>query len=76
MTKYKELAEEANDKLAEALRENDILRDRLDATNTDLIEEMRSRMTDAEAKQVLSVFAERVKNKDELVLLIRALSKL
>ena len=76
MTKYKELAEEANDKLAEALRENDILQDRLDAANTDLIEEMRSRMTDAEAKQVLSVFAERVKNKDELVLLIRALSKL
>ena len=75
MTKYKELAEEANDKLAEALHQNDVLKEQLQFAQGGFINEASGHMENEEARQILGIFADRAKNKDELVLLIRALSK-
>lgn len=75
MTKYKELAEEASDKLAEALHQIDVLKEQLQLAQTSMIDEMGSSMDNEEARKILGVFAERAENKDELVLLIRALAK-
>lgn len=75
MTKYKELAEEANDKLAEALHQNDVLKDQLQFAQTGFIDEACTHIDNEEARKIIGIFAERAKNKDELVLLIRALAK-
>lgn len=75
MTKYKELAEEANDKLAEALHQNDVLKEHLLLAQSGFIDEACTYLDNEEARKILGIFAERAKNKDELVLLIRALAK-
>ena len=76
MTKYKELAEEASNKLAESVHEIGVLKEQLHLAQTGLCDELCLRIEDEEAREILRMFAERAKNKQELVLLIRALYKL
>jgi hypothetical protein len=76
MTSYKKIAEEAENKLQESLYQIDVLQTRLRDAQTGLFDELCLRMETEEAREVLRMFAERAKNRDELVLLIRALSKL
>ena len=75
MTKYKQIAEEAQEKLAESMNVIYSLKEQLNLAQTGLVDELCLRMEDEEAREILRIFAERAKNKQELVLLIRALSK-
>ena len=75
MTKYKQMAEAAEEKLAESTTIIDTLKEQLSVAQTGLVDELCLRMEDEEAKEILRIFADRAKNKHELVLLIRALSK-
>jgi hypothetical protein len=67
MASYKKLAEER----AEQIRQL-----QLQVDNMASLDGMVEAITDKEAKEVLTMFADRAKNRAELVLLIRVLSRL
>ena len=75
MTSYKKAALEAQEQLSEALSENETLRQRVEYLQDGIIAEMGGALTDADAKEVLTAFASRAKTKEELLLLIRTLTR-
>lgn len=76
MTSYKKLAEELDEKLTFAVQENETLRMQLAAATQNLVDEMIGHMRTQDARDALSAFSDRARNREELVLLIRALSNL
>lgn len=76
MTSYKKAAQEAEEKLHESLHQIEVLKQQLDLSRNGLVDELMLHMDSEEAKQVLRIFSERAQDRDELVMLIRALSKL
>ena len=75
MTSYKKVALEAQEQLSVALSENETLRQRVEYLQDGIIAEMGGALTDTDAKAVLTAFASRAKTKDELLLLIRTLTR-
>ena len=75
MTSYKTVALEAQEQLAVALSENETLRQRVEYLQDGIIAEMGGALTDTDAKAVLTAFAARAKTKEELLLLIRTLTR-
>lgn len=76
MTSYKKMHQETEEKLQMSLHQIEILQDQLILARKGLCDEVCQRIDDDEARDVLRLFADRAKNREELVLLIRALSKL
>jgi len=76
MTSYKKIAEEAEQKLTDALAENAELKQRISFLEEGIIAEMGGALSDDDAKTVLTAFANRAKTKDELLLLIRTLTRI
>lgn len=76
MTSYKKLAEDFEEKLIVAISENELLKQQLSAARLDLAAEAVGYMPTEDARAALNVFADRARNREELVLLIRALSNL
>ena len=75
MTSYKKVALEAQEQLSVALSENETLRQRVEYLQDGIIAEMGGALTDTDAKAVLTAFAARAKTKEELLLLIRTLTR-
>lgn len=76
MTSYKKIAQEAEDRLQESMYQMDVLRGQLAVAQRGLFEELSMQLDNEEAKEVLRIFSTRAQNREELVLLIRALAKL
>lgn len=76
MTSYKQIALDMEEKLSVALHENATLQSMLELARGGLVEEMMGHMATEDAKEALRVFADRAQTREELVLLIRALSNL
>ena len=76
MTSYKKIAEECGYKLQESMHEIDVLRSQLEIAQKGLFEELSMHLDNKDAKEVLRIFSSRAQNREELVLLIRALAKL
>lgn len=75
MTSYKKLYEEEKALLESANAECDTLRQRVEYLQDGIIAEMGGALTDEDAKSVLTAFAARAKTKEELLLLIRTLTR-
>lgn len=76
MTSYKKAAAEFEEKLQEALHQNDVLTSQLADVHRDIYSRLCDKLSNEEAKEVLLKFAGRVEDKDELMLLIRAVAAL
>ena len=76
MTSYKKLWEDADEKLTFAVTEAETLRHQLSLAQDGMIAEFADSLTNADAKEVLRLFVNRVENRGELVLLMRVLSKI
>lgn len=72
--KYKEIATEAQEKLQAALMEIEVLKRQLHDTQNGLFDQLCQRLETEDAKEILRRFGPRSENRDELVLLIRALT--
>lgn len=75
MTAYKKLATELEAKLKEVQADNESLQQRVEYLQDGIIAEMGGALTDSDAKAVLTAFADRAKTKEELLLLIRTLTR-
>lgn len=76
MTSYKQMAQEAEAKLTAKQSEISELYARIEAIEKDILSEIAVTLPTEEARSVLHIFSSRAQNKEELVLLIRALSQL
>ena len=76
MTSYKALAEEAKKELTAVLHENEELKQRVSYLQDGIIAEMGGALDNADAKAVLTAFADRARTKEELLLLIRTLTRI
>ena len=76
MTSYKKVAQELQEVNHEVVAENARLRERIEYLQDGIIQEMGGALNDQDAKDVLRAFADRARNKDELLLLIRTITRL
>jgi hypothetical protein len=76
MTKYKQLAEEAEKQLELRSQEISFLKAQLAAMEGNFVENMGKSLESEEAREILRRFAGKASDRAELVLLVRALSKL
>ena len=74
--KYKQLAEEREREIATLANELQELKGYVTAMQANFIEQASASMQSEEAKEILRLFAAKAGNRDELVLLVRALAKL
>jgi len=75
MTSYKKIAEQLSGELEKAIVEKDALQQRVEYLQDGIVAEMGGALTDSDAKAVLAAFADRAKTKEELLLLIRTLTR-
>lgn len=76
MTSYKKLWEDTDEKLTFAVAQVEELNSQLEAAKDGMIAQFMDSLTNEEAREVLRLFATRVENRGELVLLMRVLSKI
>jgi len=76
MTSYKKLAEEAGQELERVKVEMDNLQHRYFQLQQQIIDGSVDSLSDEEAKVVLRTFGDRAQNRDELMMLIKALAHL
>lgn len=76
MTKYKQMAEEAQRELEERMRTIDVLKHQLEDFQNQFVMHAGENLDSEDAKEILRVFAPYAKDRSQLVLLVRALSKL
>ena len=74
--KYKQLAEEREKELIGRAEEIESLKDQIASLQGSFIEQAFVSLASEEAKEILRLFAAKAGNRDELVLLVRALAKL
>lgn len=74
MTKYKEVAQELEAELAKRLDEIQTLKVQLSMLESDFVDS--ADLPSDEAREILRLFAGKASNRHEVVLLVRALSKL
>lgn len=74
--KYKQLAEEREKQLGAYLEEINMLKTQIATYEAQFAEHAAQMMESEEAREVLRLFAAKAGNRDELVLLVRALAKL
>ncbi|MHB8272274.1 hypothetical protein [Bradyrhizobium sp.] len=74
--KYKQLAEEREKELIERANVIESLKEQLAFVQSNLIEQASRDLDSEEAKEILRMFAARANNRDEIVLLVRALAKI
>jgi len=76
MASYKKIAEELEKEIKDRAQEIDFLRAQLNAFQEQFDTAIGGQLDSEEAKEVLRRFAAKATNRDELVLLVRALSKI
>ena len=74
--KYKQLAEERERELCQYKEEIDALKAQVASYEVQFAEHAAQFVESEEAKEILRVFAAKASNRNELVLLVRALAKL
>ena len=74
--KYKQLAEEREKELLLRAEEIQFLKTQLDCYERQFVEHVGENLESEEAREILRLFASKASNRSELVLLVRALSKL
>ncbi len=76
MTKYKEVAKELEGQVVSLRSEIDALKAELAMHESDFADSVGSSLPSEEAREILRLFASKASNRHEVVLLVRALSKL
>lgn len=76
MTSYKKVAADLQTRVDALNVENDALAKRVEYLQDGIVEEMGGALSDQDAKDVLRAFADRARNKEELLLLIRTLTRI
>ena len=74
--KYKQLAEEREKELHSRMEEIEALKARIAQSESDFADAIGAQLDSEEAREILRMFAAKAANRQELVLLVRALSKL
>ena len=74
--KYKELAEKAQKELDMRLEEIEFLKTQLACAQDNLANNMAEHMDSDDARRILRAFSNKVSNREEMVLLVRALAKI
>lgn len=76
MTQYKKMAQELEAKVSDLLTEIEGLHAQLDMLGSDFIDSVGASLPSDEAREILRMFSSKASNRHEVVLLVRALSKL
>lgn len=76
MTKYKQLAEEAEKELKMRSEEITFLKAQLAQHEDNFVSHMGDSLESEDAREILRIFASKASNRSELVLLVRALAQL
>ena len=74
--KYKELAEKAQKELDQRLEEIEFLKTQLACAQDNLANSVVEHMESDDARAILRAFSNKVTNREEMVLLVRALAKI
>lgn len=75
MTSYKKVAAELETRVDDLAAENARLMERIEFLQSGIIDEMGGALSNDDAKEVLAKFADRARTKEELLLLIRTLTR-
>ena len=76
MTSYKKMAEDVSRELEEATARIEAMNAQIEEMQNMLLGQAESHLSSDEAKQVLRTFGSRAKSKEEMLLLLSALTKL